>query len=47
MLDKIILVDKCFKKFKASKFNIDEQFYKETKINVQKLIKKETSTKKN
>ena len=30
---------KCLKKFKASRLNIDEQLYKEAKINVQKLIK--------
>ena len=50
ILDKIILRDKHLKKFKASRLNIDEQLYKEVKINVQKLIKnkiKETSTKKN
>ena len=39
ILDKIILRDKCLKKFKASRLNIDEQLYKEAKINVQKLIK--------
>ena len=47
ILDKIILRDKHLKKFKASRLNIDEQVYKEAKINVQKLIKKkkrETST---
>ena len=49
ILDKIIHRDKCLKKFKASRLNIDEQLYKEAKINVQKLIKikKKTSTKKN
>ena len=49
ILDKIILWDKLLKKFKASRLNIDEQLYKEAKINVQKLIKnkKEASTKKN
>ena len=39
ILDKIILRDKRLKKFKASRLNIDKQFYKEAKINVQKLIK--------
>ena len=39
ILDKIILRGKCHKKFKASILNIDEQLYKEAKINVQKLIK--------
>ena len=39
ILDKIIRRGKCHKKFKASILNIDEQLYKETKINVQKLIK--------
>ena len=39
ILDKIILRDKYLKKFKASRLNIDEQLYKEAKINVQKLIK--------
>ena len=39
MLDKIIFRDKRLKKFKASRLNIDEQLYKEAKINVQKLIK--------
>ena len=39
ILDKIILRDKRLKKFKASRLNIDEQLYKEAKINVQKLIK--------
>ena len=39
ILDKIILRDKRLKKFKASRFNIDEQLHKEAKINVQKLIK--------
>ena len=39
ILDKIILRDKHLKKFKASRLNIDEQLYKEAKINVQKLIK--------
>ena len=49
ILDKIILRDKCLKKLKASRLNIDEQLYKEAKVNVQKNIKtqKETSTKKN
>ena len=49
ILGKIVLRDKRLKKFKASRLNIDEQLYKEAKINVQKLIKnkKETSTKKN
>ena len=31
ILDKIILWDKLFKKFKASRLNIDEQLYKEIK----------------
>ena len=46
ILDKIILRDKRLKKFETSRYNIDEQLYKEAKINVQKLIKnkKETST---
>ena len=39
ILDEIILRDKRLKKFKASRLNIDKQFYKEAKINVQKLIK--------
>ena len=39
ILDEIILRDKRLKKFKASRLNIDEQLCKETKINVQKLIK--------
>ena len=39
ILYKIILRDKHLKKFKASRLNIDEQLYKEAKINVQKLIK--------
>ena len=39
ILDKNILRDKHLKKFKASRLNIDEQLYKEAKINVQKLIK--------
>ena len=39
ILDEIILRDKRLKKFKASRLNIDEQLYKEAKINVQKLIK--------
>ena len=30
ILDKIILRDKRFKKFKASRLNIDEQLYKQT-----------------
>ena len=49
ILDKIILRDKRLKKFDTSRHNIDEQLYKEAKINVQKLIKnkKETSTKRN
>ena len=49
ILDEIILRDKCLKKFKSSRLNIDEQLYKEAKINVQKLIKikKETFTWKN
>ena len=38
-LDKIILRDKRFKKFKASRPNVAEELYKEAKINVQKLIK--------
>ena len=46
ILDKIILRDKRLKKFKTCRLNIDEQMYKEAKINVQKLIKhkKEIST---
>ena len=39
ILDKIILRDKCLQKFKAFRHNIDEQMYKEAKMNVQKLIK--------
>ena len=39
ILDKIILRNKCLKEFKVSRLNIDEQLYKEAKINVQKLIK--------
>ena len=39
ILDKIILRNKCLKKFKVSRLNIDEQLYREAKINVQKLIK--------
>ena len=39
ILDEIILRDKCLKKFKSSRLNIDEQLYKEAKINVQKRIK--------
>ena len=39
ILDKLILRDKSLKKFKVSRLNIDEQLYKEAKINVQKLIK--------
>ena len=35
ILEKIILLDKSLKKFKASRLNIDEQLYKEAKINVQ------------
>ena len=48
ILDKIILRNKRIKKFKVSRLNIDEQLYKESKINVQKLLKmkKKTSTKK-
>ena len=38
ILDKIILRDKRLKKFKTSRHNIDEQLYKEAKVNVQKLI---------
>ena len=46
---KIILRDKCLKKFKDSRLNIDEQFYKEAKKMCRNLLKskKETSTKKN
>ena len=46
---KIILRDKCLKKFKDSRLNIDEQFYKEAKNMCRNLLKskKETSTKKN
>ena len=39
ILDEIILRDKRLKKFKSSRLNIDEQLYKEAKINVQKVIK--------
>ena len=39
----IILRDKRLKKFKASRLNIDEQLYKEAKLNVQKLIKNKKS----
>ena len=48
-LDKITLRDKQLKKFKGSRLNIDEQFYKEAKIYVQKFIKnkKDTFTMKN
>ena len=48
ILENIILRDKC-EIFKASRLNIDEQLYKEPKINVQKLIKnkKKTFAKKN
>ena len=34
ILDNIIFRDKCLKEFKASRLNIDEQLYKEPKINV-------------
>ena len=49
ILDKIILRDKCLKKFKDSRLNIDEQLYKEAKKLCRNLLKskKETSTKKN
>ena len=48
ILNKIILRDKRLKKFKASRLNMDEQLYKEAKINVQKVIKiKKTSIEKN
>ena len=49
ILDKIILRDKCLKKFKDSRLNIDEQLYKEAKKMCRNLLKskKETSTKKN
>ena len=39
ILDKNILRDKHLKKFKVSRLDIDEQLYKEAKINIQKLIK--------
>ena len=35
ILEKIILLDKSLKKFKASRLISDEQLYKEAKINVQ------------
>ena len=49
ILEKIILRDKRLKKLEASRLNIDEQLYKEAKINVKKRIKnqKKTSTEKN
>ena len=39
ILDKIILRDKRLQKFKADRLNIDNQLYKEAKINAQKHIK--------
>ena len=42
IVDKIILRDKHLKKCKVSRLNIGEQLYKETKINMQKLIKIKT-----
>ena len=34
ILDNIVFRDKCLKEFKASRLNIDEQLYKEPKVNV-------------
>ena len=39
ILDKIILREKCLKKFNVSRLNIDVRLYKEAKIDVQILIK--------
>ena len=39
MIGLMVKFYKYLKKFKASRLNIDEQLYKEAKVNVQKLIK--------